>query len=114
MSGAGSGVIPLVQVLELAQELEATQQLLQQQQEAAAAHATSLAKPRSSEHDVPALSNIIVDLRVMVAAMEQRAAAADKKVGIQTHRVDTVHHGASRLHPRVCLPWCAEVAAWWT
>jgi hypothetical protein len=67
-------------VAELTCELQATQELLQLQQEEAA-QLTATAKPRSSSGDVPALSGMIVELRAAVIAAEQKAAAAGKQVG---------------------------------
>jgi hypothetical protein len=67
-------------VAELTQELQATQELLRLQQEAAAQLAEA-AKPRSSSGDVPALSGLIVELRAAAAAAEEKAAAAEKQVG---------------------------------
>lgn len=68
------------QVAELTRELQATQELLQLQQEAAAQLAEA-AKPPSGSGDVPALSGMIVELRAAVAAAEQKAAVAEKQVG---------------------------------
>jgi hypothetical protein len=66
-------------VAELTRELEATQELLQLQQETAAQLAAA-AKPPSGSGDVPALSGMIVELRAAVAAAEQKTAAAEKQV----------------------------------